>query len=352
MKIGIICHDAFPITQPFQGGLEMITFLIVEELHHRGHEVTSLCLKGSTLSGSMVYYEEIESAEDNLEYQLEEVAAVSKSLNNFLLQDFDVVQNHSLHYQSIILGNISHHNFITTFHTPVFSFLRVAIDVVASNVRQQFIGVSDCISDLYGKTLPKVNTIHNGIDLSIWKPKLKVTDDFYYSWSGRICKEKGLAKLMGLCLKVDITLKIAGPISDTDYFESQIKPLLALDNFEYVGHLHQKELNEFIKNSRGYIFSSIWEEPYGLVIAEALACGVPVLANNVGAAPEILDSKSGFLFDIKKLESFKQGLNYIDSLSRKDCRNRAESFCSHHSMVDKYEALYAQMSAKYLEKAV
>ncbi|SHG50587.1 Glycosyltransferase involved in cell wall bisynthesis [Salegentibacter echinorum] len=350
MKIGFICHDAFPIKEPFQGGLEMITALIVQELVERGHDVVSLCLQGSELPGKMVYYEkDLSSGSSNSE--LENIISVSKSLNEFLLRDFDVVQNHSMHFQAILMGNICPQPFVTTFHTPVFSFINVGLEAISKKINQTFIGVSDFTSKLYEKSLPEVTTIYNGIDLSNWQYNFSNTKN-YYSWSGRICKEKGLDKLLQLCVQEKINLKIAGPISEPSYFKEKIEPLLSLEIFEYVGHLKQKELNKLIGTSKAFIFSSVWDEPFGLVIAEALASGVPVIANNLGAAPEIINEKSGCLFNLDDPETFKHALKKVNSVNRRNCRKRAEEFCDHKIMVDKYEALYKSFNKNYLKKVI
>ncbi|MDT0293030.1 glycosyltransferase [Mesonia ostreae] len=351
MKIGFVCHDAFPIAQPFQGGLEMITYLLVEELVCRGHEVVSLCLEGSELAGEMIFYTKNELPHDFDSQELNSLKCISYSLNNFLLQDFDVVQNHSLHYQSILMGNISAHNFITTFHTPVFPYLKLAIEAVSANINQTFVGVSKCTANLYQKTLPLVHTVYNGIDVNQWNYNYNSTEN-YYSWSGRICKEKGLAQLMELCLLENINLKFAGPISEPSYFKEKVEPNLKYDNFEYVGHLKQPQLNDLIGKSKAFMFSSVWDEPYGLVIAEALASGVPVLANNVGAAPEILNADTGCLFNLQKPETFRKCIETIQHISRKDCRMRAEIFCCHKRMVDDYEKLYKRNSESFLVKAI
>ncbi|WP_378186997.1 glycosyltransferase [Aquimarina sp. W85] len=347
MKIGIICHDAFPIVQPYQGGLEMITALLVNELINRGHEVTSLCVKGSQLPGSMLYYDDKKEVNPQLSKELIEFSSVSKALNLFFQGDFDIIQNHSFHYQSIILGNLSPIPFITTFHTPIFPYLKVGIDAISSRHNQLFTGVSKSLCELYERHLPTVTPIYNGIELSKWKTEYINVQD-YYSWSGRICKEKGLDRILELCKTAGVKLKIAGPISDHTYFKERIEPHLDKVNFEYVGHLKQSALNTHIKNSKGFLFSSLWEEPYGLVIAEALACGVPVLANAVGAASEIINDNSGCLYSIDHPATFIQGLQSIERLDRRDCRARAEVFCNHYTMVDAYEELYEMAQANHL----
>lgn len=348
MKIGIICHDAHPISEPFMGGLEMITFLLVTELVKRGHEVTSLCKQGSAIPGKKVYYRNTGTYESSDYNELQNLAITTADLNMFFQHDFDVIQNHSLHYQSIILGNITATPFITTFHTPVFPYLELGIKAVREHKNQTFIGVSESLSKLYEKELQKVDTIYNGIDVNKWEANFGEVQN-YYAWCGRICKEKGVVQVIKLCIENKINLHIAGPVSHKGYYKDEVVPLLNSPYITYVGHLNQYELNQHIKFSKGFIFSSVWEEPYGLVLAEALACGVPVLANDVGAVREILTEQSGYIYTIEKPETFAAGLQVISKLSREACRERAESFCDYVTMVSHYENLYYSVAGRTIK---
>ena len=87
----------------------------------------------------------------------------------------------------------------------------------------------------------------------------------------------------------------------------------------------------------------MWEEPYGIVYAEALATGVPVVAFDRGAASEILNERCGVVVEESTIEALATGIAQAAKLSRRSCRARAESFCSLNSMVDSYECLYHQL---------
>ncbi|MGB3606258.1 MAG: glycosyltransferase [Psychroserpens sp.] len=340
MKIGIIAHNAHPIREPFEGGLEMLTHLLINELYDRGHHVTTLCVKDSEVKGSMVFYKDSDFMVESSD--LKDFSQFYGSMVNFLKNDFDIIHNHSLSHHAISMGAITTIPFITTFHTPIFDNINVSIEAVSKNPNQRFTAVSNSLRDLYLKHLDKVETVYNGIDLSKWQMSEIKLD--YFSWCGRICKEKGLKEIIDLCEDHAVNIKFAGPISDLEYFEDHILPRIKSYKYcEYIGHLKQDLVNGFISRSKAFLFTSIWEEPYGLVIAEALASGSPVIANNVGAANEILSKHSGVLFNLSDTESFKSALLDLDYLSSADCRLRAEKFCSHMIMVDNYERLYREI---------
>lgn len=344
MKIGIIAHDAHPICEPFQGGLEMLTYLLVNELAKRGHSVTTLCHKGSTIEGKLVYYStnfEGCNSENEL-LPLDAFGNFYQSITEFLQQDFDVIHNNSLNHHAIAVGSLCKIPFISSFHTPVFDNLNVAIRAVKKTPNQIFTAVSNSLKAVYEEFLDDVETVYNGIDLKAWKTSSDKQN--YLSWCGRICKEKGLLEIMDLCHQNKISIKIAGPIANKDYYELHIEPRLRFyDECDYVGHLNQKEVNNLVAKSKAFLFTSTWAEPYGLVIAEALASGTPVIANNIGAASEIVTINSGILFNLENSKSFFDAVSKIESIDPNACRKRAEEFCSHHLMVDKYERIYERV---------
>ncbi len=347
MKIGIIAHNYYPISEPFQGGLEMFTYLLVKELVNRNHEVYTLCNKGSKLHGKMVYYTELNqnSADDPSAIELSEFEQFYSSINEFMNNDFDVIHNHTISHHAIVLGSVIDIPFVTTFHCPVFPNIYAALNAIKNRPNQIFTTVSNHITLEFQKLLKNVRTVYNGIDLSKWD--LSSSKENYFSWCGRICKEKGLLEIMDLCHDLNLELKIAGPISDPIYFDEFISPRLKeYDNCEYVGHLNQKEVNQLISRSKALLFTSIWQEPYGLVIAEALASGTPVIANNMGAASEILTDDCGILFDINEPETFVKAIASLNTIRPEDCRKRAENFCSHLRMVDDYEQIYFEITSR------
>jgi len=352
MTIGIIAHDAHPIKEPYQGGLEMLTRLLVNELVARGHSVTTLCLEGSDLKGKMVFYSKIETSlsPSEAESDLHRFGHFYKSLNEFLTIQFDILHNHSLNHHAIISGSLTPIPFITSFHTPVFDNLNVALQAIHQAPNQMFTAVSNSLNSVYQEHLITLTTIYNGIDVNAWQTS-SITEN-YFSWCGRICKEKGLIETMDLCHTNYIHLKIAGPIANQDYFDKHVQPrLLKYDCCEYVGHLGLLQVNDLYAKSRAFIFSSTWEEPYGLVIAEALASGTPVIANNIGAASEIITEDCGILFHLNEPQTFSSAILKLNSIDSRKCRERAEEFCSHLKMVDQYETLYHQISVRSAQLA-
>ncbi|MGB3775038.1 MAG: glycosyltransferase, partial [Leeuwenhoekiella sp.] len=140
------------------------------------------------------------------------------------------------------------------------------------------------------------------------------------------------------------------PISNEAYYNERVKPELNDESIIYLGHLDHNSLNALIGKCRATLFLSTWEEPYGLAIAESLACGTPVVAYNKGAAPEILTPSCGVLVEEHDIKALVAATTYAMGLSRKDCRERAEKFCSIEDMVSAYEQLYAELISQGKEK--
>ena len=108
----------------------------------------------------------------------------------------------------------------------------------------------------------------------------------------------------------------------------------------YLGHLDHRRLAHAVGQAAVALCTPRWEEPYGLVVAEALACGTPVAGFARGALPDITDPRSGRLAPADDVEALARIIPEAGRLSRADCRHRAEVFCDARVMVDRYEALY------------
>jgi len=349
MRIGIIAHLKHPIGEPFAGGLEMHTHLLARLLRERGHSVT---LFASARSDASIGVEAI-CAETAINMVgtteatdipfFQEHHAYLSLMTDLRHRSFDIIHNNSLHYLPVAMADSLPMPMVTTLHTPPFCWLESGLRLCAAR-NNVVVGVSRSVAALWDHVTPTEIVILNGIDLTKFAFREQPDADAYLVWYGRIVPEKGLHLAMAAAKRIGLPLKIAGPILDEDYYRSAIAPGLGADA-EHVGHLRHGDLAQLVGGARAFLCTPLWDEPYGLVVAEALACGVPVAAFARGAIPEILDASCGVLATPDDVASLAEAGLAALALDRRDCRKRAERMCDAERMVDSYEALYRQQIA-------
>jgi glycosyltransferase involved in cell wall biosynthesis len=164
-------------------------------------------------------------------------------------------------------------------------------------------------------------------------------------WSGRLVPEKGAHLAVQAAALAGVPLRLAGPVLDREYFDSQVQPWLGGD-VEHVGHLRTDELVRLVGEASASLVTPCWEEPYGLVVAESLACGTPVAGFARGALPELVDARHARLVVPGDVEALAAALLQAVELDRDDARAHAVETCSVDAMVDTYEQLYAGPAAE------
>jgi len=200
-----------------------------------------------------------------------------------------------------------------------------------------------CISDAQGKqeSMLHKQTIHHGIDMSLYR--LVENKQQYLSFIGRIAPIKGTHIAIDVAQKCGLPLKIAGEVQpqNRDYFENRIKPHLNTSSIEYIGPADLKAKNELLGNSLAMLFPIQWNEPFGLVMVEAMACGTPVLATPGGSVPEVVrDGISGFI-----CRNASQIVKRVKNLSFQpsEIRRYVEEQFSMERMVTRYIDLYQRI---------
>lgn len=349
LRIGIIAHLKYPIAEPFAGGLEMHTHLLARSLRERGHDVTVFASSRSDAALGLeaicdaTALAEVGSAEAHDVAFFKEHHAYLSLMKDLRQRDFDVIHNNSLHYLPVSMSDTLPMPMVTTLHTPPFCWLESGVRL-CSDPRHSFAAVSRAVAGLWHHVAYADQVILNGIDLKEFAFHREPDAQPYLVWYGRIVPEKGLHFAIEAARLIGMPLRIAGPVLNHDYFSAKIQPHLGTDVI-HVGHLEHSNLARLIGGARAFLCTPMWDEPYGLVVAEALACGVPVAAFARGAIPEILDESCGVLAipdDVASLAS--AGLAAL-SLNREDCRRRAEGTCDARRMIDGYEALYHRQIA-------
>jgi glycosyltransferase involved in cell wall biosynthesis len=345
MRICLIASSRFPVTEPFAGGLEAHTAMLATELTRRGHEVSLFAAAGSdvvTDTHTLDVDAFVPSAEARadvgaspVQWMQEHHAYLSLMLR-LAGRDagrFDVVHNNSLHHLPVAMASMIGAPVVTTLHTPPTAWLESAIAFAPASAR--FVSVSRHTARAWQHAVDSV-VVPNGVDTDAWTQGPGGADAV---WFGRLVPEKAPHLAIRAARLAGLPLTLAGPAMDPRYFADEVEPLLG-DGVRYAGHLDQSQLVRLVGDSRVTLVSPSWDEPYGLVAAESLACGTPVAAFARGAIAEILDATCGRLAAPDDVTQLADAARAASLLPRDAARERAVRHCSLGAMVDGYEAVY------------
>jgi glycosyltransferase involved in cell wall biosynthesis len=192
-----------------------------------------------------------------------------------------------------------------------------------------------------------VGNIYHGLGKDRFKPNYQPTDD-YFAYLGRIIQPKGLHLAIQAAKQAGVKLKIAGKhyagTRKDDYWNTEIEPQLG-GNIEYVGFIDNDARKQaFLGNARALIVPSIFDEPFGMVMIEALACGTPVIGLNSGAIPEVIENGvTGFVVDKNNPSELVRAIEDIETLDRHSCRQQFEARFTLEQMCNAHAAVYVKL---------
>lgn len=354
MRICVIGPARFPVAEPFAGGLEAFIHSLVMRLAKHGHEVTLFGAAGCdpNLPATLIEAPKFRASElARADVGASPVGFIEEfhayqSLIIELAENgrerFDVVLNCSIHPLPISASRLIPIPVLTSLHTPPTDLLESAIELRGEHA--SFVTVSEFMRRTWRQTVD-ARVIRNGVDVDKWRFGAGGGGAI---WFGRLVHEKGVDAAITAAKLAGIPLTIAGPKHDPDYFDEHIAPHLG-DHVRYLGHLRHDELNHAIGASAVALVTPRWDEPYGLVAAEALACGTPVVAFARGALPEIITPTTGRLVTANDTDALAAAIPQAASLDRAECRARAETFCSHERMTQAYEDRMAQLISEFAD---
>jgi glycosyltransferase involved in cell wall biosynthesis len=329
------------------GGTERVVHTLTEELIRRGHEVTLFAPGDSRTSARLV--PTCEQALWHQERAYTDFAPVlSVTLGKALreLDNFDVVHSHLDHVGFALTRQTS---------TPVVSTLHGRLDLPEHELLYREFPDVPLVSISHAQRTPVawanfVATVHHGIDLEQFT--FNPLSGGYLAYLGRVAPEKGLDTAIRVARRADLPLRasVRMPLpflndpnirADWDYWEQVVQPLLGSD-IEFVGELGGDEKDDFLRNAAALLFPIRWPEPFGLVMAEALACGTPVLALRAGSVPEVVrDGVTGFICDTE--DELVMAAGRLEDLDRWTCRSAAEQRFSPAAMAGAYERVYERV---------
>ena len=320
------------------GGTERVVAFLTDELVRLGHDVTLFATGDSeTLARLIPVWPNalrldgtcLDSLAPHV-LMLEEVAQRA--------HEFDVIHFH-----------------ISQFHLPVVRRLSVA-HVTTMHGRLDmpelaplFAEFQDVplvsISDAQRDPLPEagwIATIHHGLPLHMLP--FDPGPGKYLAFLGRIAREKRVDRAIEIATACGQQLRIAAKVdpADRDYFEDEIRPLLDNPLVQFVGEINEQEKAAFLGQATALLFPIDWPEPFGLVMIEALACGVPVVAFRRGSVPEVIDDGvTGFIVD--SVEDAIEATRTVHELDRRTCREVFEQRFNSTRMARDHVTLYEDL---------
>lgn len=345
LRIGMLTHIRFPVCQPFAGGLEAFTYDVTLGLRLRGHAVT-LFAKG----GSAAELEAVDVPDKDMcrrpslsSAYIAEHHAYLKLMQGIDDYGFDVIFNNSLHYVPVTMASMIRTPMLTVLHTPPFFEMTNALRGDRRSGR--FSTLSAANARKWSDVAPQCSVIPNGIDLRTWHPGATVGE--HALWCGRLVPQKGAHLAIDAARQAGVCLRLAAQVEDEDYFRQQIEPRLGA-GVEYLGHLQRSELATELATAAVALVTPCWDEPFGLVVAESLACGTPVAAFNRGAMGDLISDDVGCLVPPNDVAALADAIAVARGKSRQACRARAEALWSQSLMLDRYEALLAEVAAQHV----
>jgi glycosyltransferase involved in cell wall biosynthesis len=334
MKIAMLAPIAWRTPPVHYGPWELVTSLLTEELIRKGIDVTLFAtadsLTAATLSSvSPRGYEE----DRTIDAKVWECLHISNCFEH--AEAFDIIHN-QFDFLPLSYAGLTDTPVVTTIHG--FSSPRIMPVYRKYNHRTHYVSISDADRS---PELDYIATIHHGIDTGNFTYNADPAGD-YMLYYGRIHPDKGTKEAVEIAMALDMPLIIAGIIQDEEYFNTRVKPFLKEGKIEYIGSVGEDRRDALLGNARLLVHPISFNEPFGLSIVEAMACGTPVVAFNKGSMPElIVDGRNGFLAENSgdAIEKIRR----IDTISRQSCREHVEQNFSKEIMAGRYIEVYQKI---------
>jgi len=359
MRIAILGSVALPVPPPAQGGTEWIAYYQAMGLSKKGHEVILFAAKGSAQNfkdsnvkvlevggGDVVLGSKAEKKFDptktefsrNLRLEIVYLSEVSQKLIEHK-DSYDLILN-NMRGEAAFLGvaRLLNKPFANVMHLNLFPEL--------SEIFQNFNVHVITISNAQRKEFPNLNylaTVYNCVEVD--KFTFNQIPQDYLLMVGTIGRHKNQGEAVGVAKELGLKLVLAGKIREQDYFD-ELKKDIDGEQIKYLSEISYEEKVKLYQNAKAFLFPINWEEPFGLVMIEAMSCGTPVIAFNHGAVSEVVkNGLTGYVVD--NHNQMVEAVKKIETINRTDCRKHVEGNFTVDKMVDGYEKALQKLISEF-----
>jgi glycosyltransferase involved in cell wall biosynthesis len=341
MRIALVSSCAVACPPRAYGGTELVVAELAKNLVRLGHDVTTFATGDSEPAGKLQYRFEkpvwppYESAElRHAAYAWREITESPGA--------FDIVHTHQA--PSLAFAAIARQ--IHTVYTIHHCRDERLIDLYQDFPNATYVGISKRQAELIPE-IPVEEIILHGLDPDLYDAGRG--DGGYVAFLGRFAQEKGPHFAIDAARKAGVTLRMGGGVHPPDkaFFEREVRPRLddGTGGIEWLGELSHVPKLSLLRGARAMLFPIDWEEPFGLVMIEAMLTGTPVIGFARGSVSEVIENGvTGYI--VRDVAEMAQRIRQLDTFDRVQCRERARERWSSMRMAREHEALYERLLAR------
>lgn len=342
MRIAITADPFIPVPPEHYGGIERIIDFLVLGLIKRGHDVVLVANKKSTIDAPLLPFPK--NGEGFIDH-IQNIKVISglKKFNPDIIHSF----SRMAYLAPFVVSGVP--KLMSYQREPTVDQIKLAKKIFKKD-SLSFTGCSNYISKKI-ETYAHVKTVYNGLDMAKYTFNAQVDEDAPLQFLGRVEFIKGTHIAINVAKKTGKKLIIAGniPAGHEAYFDEQVKPHLD-DDIKYLGPVNDEQKNTLLGNAAALLMPIQWNEPFGIVMVEAMACGTPVIGFDKGALPEVIKNNvNGFICHTE--DEMVANTQQISTIARQDVFEDCKERFSSDVIIESYLDVYKQLINVHVNKA-
>lgn len=343
LRIALLSSNVERVPPKGYGGTELVVSMLAEELVRRGHQVTLFSSGDSETSARLVSVTPQslrEAGEPARRWQAYDIRLLMELQKR--RTEFDIVHNH-MGWQALPYLEAVDLPVVTTNHNPIKDYVA---PIYLTYRHLPYVAISEAYRRMnFENELNYVATIYNGIDTTLFEDA-PLDSRSYLLFIGRVCEDKGTEPAIEIAKRLQLPIVVAGKVDEADraYFDEHVRPHLESPDVRFLGEVDHDRKVQLYKEAIATVYPINFEEPFGLVMAESLAAGTPVMALDRGSVREVLSDGDTAVI-AGSVDELIHRFNQIQTINRAVCKDRVRKMFSKERMVDQYEQVYRLLIA-------